>query len=250
MRKHVLPCLCVGLAMAASASAQTVSKPDGAWRGSLGANLSSASGNNESTNAGLNADTVRQTESDKFSAYLQSLYGRRTSGGVDELTASEFRTGVRYDRDLSDLHYLFAGFDTEKNKLADLKWRHSPSAGAGLHISKTQTFTFDVFGGYSYTWETLYSGPTRSFNEALLGEETTNKLLGSSSFRQRLSVFPNLTDSGEYRLVFDAGLLAPLFDRWNLSVNYSLRYQSNPPVGVQKRDTLLVMGLQYSWGPK
>jgi putative salt-induced outer membrane protein len=119
-----------------------------------------------------------------------------------------------------------------------------------LHLRKTQTFTFDVFGGFSYTRETLYSGPTRSFNEALLGEETTNRFLESSSLRQRLSVFPNLTDSGEYRLVFDAGLLAPLFDRWSLSVNYSVHYQSNPPAGVQKRDTLLVMGLQYGWGPK
>jgi len=250
MRQHVLPFLCLGLSIAASASAQTVSKPDGAWRGSIGASVTSASGNNRSQNAGLNADAVRQTSDDKMTATVQSLYGRRETNGVRELTASLFRLGTRYDRDLSDLRYLFVGYDVEKNKLADLKWRHSPSAGAGLHLRKTETFTFDVFAGYSYSRETLYTGPRRSFNEGLLGEETTYKWSDKASFRQRLTLFPNLTDAGEYRVVFDAGLLMPLIESWSLTVNYSARYQSNPPLGVQRKDTLLFTGLQYSWGPK
>jgi putative salt-induced outer membrane protein len=250
MRKPAALCICLSLTCAAPAVAQTVSKPDGAWRGSLSANVSSASGNNQSLNAGLNADAVHQTENDKLTATVQSLYGRRETGGVRELTASLFRLAGRYDRNFSDLTYGFLGYDIEKNKLADLRWRHSPSAGAGLHLRKSETFTFDVFAGYSYSRETLYAGPRRSFNEALLGEETTYKFSEKASFRQRLTLFPNLTDSGEYRVVFDTGLLMPLVDRWNLTVNYSARYQSNPPLGVQKKDTLLFTGLQYSWGPK
>ena len=242
---------CLAFAWAGAALAQTtVSKPDGAWRGSLGANVSSASGNNQSVNAGLNADAVRQRESDKWINFVQSLYGRRETDGVSELTASRFRAGTRYDRDLSDLTYSFFGYDVEKNKLNDLKWRHSPSVGAGLHLRKTETFTFDVFAGYSHNREELYSGTKRDFDEGLIGEETTHKFSDSTSFRQRLSLYPNLSESGEYRLVFDAGLLTSLVDHWNLTVNLSARYQSNPPLGVQKSDTLFFTGLQYSWGPK
>jgi putative salt-induced outer membrane protein YdiY len=250
MQKLAAIFFCFGLGAAGTAEAQTVSKPDGAWRGSLGANVSSASGNNQSLNAGLNADAVRQSENDKLVGAVQSLYGRRETDGVRELTASRLRASARYDRDISDLTYGFAGYDLEKNKLADLKWRHSPSVGAGLHLRKTETFTFDVFAGYSYNHETLYTRTRRSFNEGLLGEETTHKFSASTSFRQRLTLFPNLTDSGEYRVVFDAGLLTQLVDHWNLTVNLAARYQSNPPLGVQKSDTLLFTGLQYSWGPK
>lgn len=240
----------LGLACFGAAHAQTtVSKPDGAWRGSLGANVSSASGNNESVNAGLNADAVRQRDNDKLIGVVQSLYGRREADGVSELTASRFRAGTRYDRDISDLTYGFVGYDLEKNKLNDLKWRHSPSVGAGLHLRKTETFTFDVFAGYSHNREELYSGTRRDFDEALIGEETTHKFSDTTSLRQRLSLYPNLSESGEYRLVFDAGLLTALADRWNLTINLSARYQSNPPLGVQKSDTLLITGLQYSWGP-
>jgi len=250
MRKFAAILFCLGLGAAGAAAAQTVAKPDGAWRGSLGANVSSASGNNESVNAGLNADVVRQTEMDKLVGFVQSLYGRRETDGVSELTASRFRAGARYDRDINDLTYGFVGYDVEKNKLNDLKWRQSPSVGAGLHLRRTETFTFDVFAGYSYNRETLYSGGKRTFDEALVGEETTHQFSESTKFRQRLSYYFNLSDSGEYRVVFDAGLLTALVDRWNLTVNLSARYQSNPPLGVQKSDTLLFTGLQYSWGPK
>lgn len=250
MRVHVLSGLCLGIALTSPAVAQTISKPDGAWRGAINASYTSASGNNESTNASLFADAVRQTERDKMNASLRSVYGRQETNGVDELTASLFRAGVRYDLDFDDLKYGFAGFDSEKDKLADLKWRHSPSVGVGLHVRRTQIFTFDVFAGYSYSREALYSGTKRSFSEALIGEETTHKFTESTSFRQRLAVYPSLTDSGEYRVVFDAGFLAPLVDRWNLTLNYSVRYQSNPPAGIDKRDTLLFAGLQYGWGPK
>lgn len=250
MRHHVLPGLCLGIALTNPAAAQTLSKPDGAWRGAIGASYTAASGNNESTNASLFADAVRQTGRDKMNASLRSVYGRQETSGVDELTASLFRAGVRYDLDFDDLKYGFVGFDSEKDKLADLKWRHSPSIGAGLHLRRTQTFTFDVFAGYSHSREQLYSGAKRSFNEGLIGEETTHKFSESTSFRQRLAFYPNLTDSGEYRMVFDAGFLAPLVDRWNLTLNYSVRYQSDPPAGVDKRDTLVFAGLQYGWGPK
>lgn len=238
------------LLLAPAVAAQTVSKPDGAWRGSVGASLTSSSGNNESTNASLNADAVRQRERDKLLASVLSLYSRSETNGVQELTASRFFAKARYDLDLSEHTYGFAGYDLEKDKLADLKWRHSPSVGAGLHVRKTETFTFDVFAGYSHNREELYTGLRRSFDEGLIGEETTHRFSEDTSLRQRLVFYPNLTDTGEYRAVFDASLLSPLIGSWNLTLNLSAHYQSNPPLGVHKRDTLVFAGLQYRWGPK
>lgn len=236
--------------LASPAVAQTMSKPDGAWRGSVGASVSSSSGNNDALSGNLSADAVRQREHDKLVASVLSLYSRSETDGVEELTASRFLAKTRYDRNFSDLTYGFVGYDLEKDKLADLKWRHSPSVGAGLHLRKTETFTFDVFAGYSHNREELYTGAKRSFDEGLIGEETTHKLSEDTSLRQRFVIYPNLTDSGEYRAVFDASLLSPLIGSWNLTLNLSARYQSNPPLGVQKRDTLVFAGLQYRWGPK
>jgi putative salt-induced outer membrane protein YdiY len=250
MQKTAAALLCFGTTLAMNAAAQTVTKPDGQWRGSFGAGVTNSTGNISSLNASGNADVARKREYDNFVAYLQGLYGRTEEDGMRELVASLLRTGVRYDRDFSDLTYGFAGYDGEKNKLADLQWRHAPSIGAGLHLRRTENYTFDVFAGYSHNREELYVGPTRSFDEGLFGEETTHRFSGGASFRQRLTWYPNLSDSGEYRLVFDAGLVAPVVDRLSVTLTYSLRYQSNPPAGVDKKDTTLFAGLQYSWGPK
>lgn len=250
MRLSAIPVACVALTLGASALAQTVPPPDGAWRGSVGAGFTNTTGNTDAFNAALNADAVRHTEVDKATLQLLGLYGEREEDGVSELTASQLRARARYDRDLSEITYGFLGYDLEKDKLADLEWRNSPSLGAGLHLRSAPSFTFDVFAGYSYNHEALYDGTSRSFHEALLGEETTHKFAQETSFRQRLVVYPNLSESGEYRLVFDAGFLAPVVDRWNLTVKYSYRYQSNPPLGVEKKDTVLFTGLQYGWGPR
>lgn len=250
MRLHATAAVFLIFAFAAPAVAQTVPPPDGVWRGSLGLGVTNTTGNKDSLNAALDADAVRVTDVNKMTGKLLSLYGRREENGVSELTAGLFRASARYDRDFSATAYAFLGYELEKDKLADLKWRNSPSIGAGLHLYKSETFTFDIFAGYAYNRETLYEGTTRSFNEGLLGEETSHKTPGGMTFNQRLAIYPNLTESGEYRLVFDAGFLAPVVDRWSLSVKYSARYQSNPPPGVEKQDTVLFTGLQYSWGPK
>lgn len=248
MRRFILPIALLALAPAGSALAQTVPPRDGLWRGSLGAGITNVTGNSKSFNAGLSADAVRRTESSTMSGRFLSLYGTAEQNGTEELIVDIIRANAAYDHDLSELTYGFLAYDLEKDKVADLRWRNSPSLGVGLHLRKTETVIFNVFAGYSYNHESLYDGTTRSFNEALLGEESGHKWSTGVSIKQRFAVYPNLTDSGEYRLQFDAGLLAPLFERWNLTVKYSLRYQSNPPAGVEKQDTVLYTGLQYRWG--
>ena len=64
---------------------------------------------------------------------------------------------------------------------------------------------------------------------------------------ERLAFFPNLTSTGEYRMVFDTALSVPISTwlEWNLG--YSDRYLSNPPIGLKKNDTILTMGVRLSF---
>jgi len=234
----------------AAARAQTTPVPDGAWRGALSVSYTAARGNNASLSAGLNADAVRQTARDKLSIALQGLYGESEASGTRELTSSLVRAWGRYDREMSRNTYAFLGDELEKNKLADLRLRHAPSLGVGWHLWREERSSANVFAGYSYNREDLYSGPTRSINEGVLGEESTHKLGAESSLRQRLVVYPSLDDAGEYRAAFDAGLTSPIVGRWSLALNYSLRYQSDPPPGIEELDTVVFAGLQFGWGPR
>lgn len=227
--------------------AQTTKQADGQWRGSLGAGASINSGNTSSTAANLNAEALRLTSGDKTRLYATAVYGE--SNGVE--SANLFRAGGRYDYDLSARTFAFGGLDMERDKIGNLKSRFAPSVGLGLNVIKNTDTTFAVFGGLGYAQDEYFrpiviDGSLRdSYGrvELLLGEESTHKISSTTAFRQRLVVYPNLTDTGAFRVVFDAGLAVAMSSRMSLTVGLVNRYNSDPGLGIKKSDTLFVTGI-------
>lgn len=233
--------------LAGSALAQATVKPDGRWRGTLGAAASYASGNNKSTSASLNADAVRATDGDKISLHARSLYGR-TDG---KTTAELFGFGGRYSLNLTARTFVFGQADYLRDKPANLELRLSGAGGVGYKLVDTDAHKFDVFAGLGYTHDRYFSpklvaGSVRSsygHAEALLGEESSHRLTETTIFRQKLVVYPNLSETGEYRAVFDAGVAVAINRTMNLTAGFNYRYNSDPGVGVRKGDALFLTGV-------
>lgn len=242
------PLLAVLALTASDARAQTMPKPDGEWRGALGAGLTASSGNTESLTYSINGDAVKQTATDKLSGYLQATYGRREVDGVTERTSDLIRAGVQYDRNIGERSFGFGVLDFERNKLIDLDLRSVVAGGLGYHVVKRPGFTLDVSSGPAYNRE-RYTTETREAVEWLFAEESTHAFTPTVSFKQRLSCYLNLEDGGDFRTVFDAGLVLKVTDRWNATATLNYRHQSNPLPGVEKDDLLLVTGLQYVFNP-
>jgi|SRR5262245_25715682 len=235
------------------AHAQTAPKPDGEWRGALGAGITATSGNTESANYSINGDTVRQTPVDKISGYLQAVYGRRDDNGMTVRTADQSRAGAAYTRDASKRDantrwFGFGGVDLDRNPLIQLELRGVISAGLGYHLVKSEAHTFDLSTGPAHNRE-RYTTETRVVTEWLIAEESTHALSSSVSFKQKLSAYANLTDGGQYRGVFDTGMVFKVSSRWNATMTFNARYQSNPLPGTKEYDTLFVTGLQYVFNP-
>lgn len=235
-------------AFSCTAFAQTASKPDGLWRGAMGAGMSAASGNTDSLNFNLSADAVRETKYDKLNGHLQALYGTRKVGDATERTSELVRAGGAYNRDTNERFFGFGLLDFERNGLIDLDLRSVVAAGIGYHFIRSDRLTFDISSGPAYNRE-QYETLTRDALEWLFAEESTHTLSPAVSFRQRLAYYPSLRESGEYRLVFDAGFVFKITDRWNATMTLNDRYQSNPLPGVKKNDMLIVTGFQYAFNP-
>lgn len=238
--------ICAALA-AGAAQAQTTLKMDGVWRGSVGAGFSSTSGNSKSTAVNVNGELVRLTKQDKSRLYATAVYGK--NNGVESTNLA--RAGGRYDYDLTPQIFSFGGIDLERDKIGNLKFRVAPSVGLGYHVIKTENTSFDVFGGVGYVRDSFYrplliDGSVRDTYgraELLIGEESNHKLSASTSFRQRLVVYPNLGNRGEFRGVFDAGLAVAMSSNLSLTLGLVDRYNSDPGPGIKKNDLLFVTGL-------
>lgn len=246
-RRAATPVL-ICLAIAGTAQAQTATQPDGIWRGALGAGLSASKGNTDSATYTLNGDIVKQTDKYKFSGYVQGVKGSREIDGRTERSADQQRGGILYNRDFNERKFGFGSLDLERNKLIELNLRSVVAAGIGYHVIKRDDLIFDVSTGPAYNRE-QYSTQTRQATEWLFAEESTHKVSSTVSFRQRFSFYPNLTDSGEYRAVFDAGVVFKVNSQWNATITLNNRYQSNPLPGVKTNDLLFVTGIQYVFNP-
>lgn len=240
----------------AGATAQAQTKPDGQWRGTGGAALSLTGGNTESRSLVVSADTVRATESDKISAAASVNYASGKVDGVDRTTANRWSMGAGYEFNLTPNWFAFGKLGLEGDRLIDLSRRVSVAGGVGLHVVATPENTFDVFGGAGYVTDryrvakTVGGTTDTAFSRAsvYLGEESSHKLSATTSFKQRLDLYPGV--SGDKALIakFAAGLAVAMSSTMNLTVGLTNAYNSKPPAGTKSNDVGLFTGINVKLG--
>ncbi len=241
----------LSLTVLASAPSFAQEKKDGQWRGVLGAGASLSSGNSDSKSLNLNGDYARATAADRLSVYGNINYG--SSGG--KTTAESLRAGTRYDYNLTNSIFAFGSGELSKDKIANLSLGLNLGAGLGTHLVDDANTKFTVFGGVGYGRDKYIAAKTidgklrdtYNYTSLLLGEESSHKLSDTTSFKQRLVLYPNLGNSKGLRATFDAGLAVSMSKATSLTVGLSHRYNGDPGVGVKKGDTLLVTGVAVNF---
>lgn len=218
------------------------------WTGTLDAGYSLTRGNADTNTFTVAGAAARTTARDKISVYVTAIKAnaRSKNSGLEEDTANAIRGGGRYDINLSSRVFAFGFSDLEFDEFQKLDLRMVLGGGGGWHAIKSDRTAFDVFGGGSYNKEYFSTGLKRSSGEALAGEELTHKLSARSLLKQKMTFFPNLSETGEYRLNFDTSLVTNL-NRWlSWQVTFSDRYLSNPVPGAKSNDVLLTTGIRLS----
>jgi len=231
----------------AFAQAQATVKRDGEFRYAFGLGASYQSGNTDASSINLSGDGVRATEHDKWQFGGKGL--RSSSNGAR--SAENFALGTQYDRDVTPQWFVLGKADGLHDKLANLSSRVSLFGGAGRHVVKSDELTWDVSAGLGYTHdryidEAVVAGETRrSYGRAelLLAEESTHKWTPTTSFHQKLSLYPALNSHSGYRGVFDAGLSVAMTERLSLTAGVTYRYDSDPGEGLERGDALVVTGI-------
>jgi putative salt-induced outer membrane protein YdiY len=217
------------------------------WTGFVDLGLALSRGNAITSNLTTTADATRVTSRDKIDVHFTSLYASNKTSGVSLVTANARRGGISYDLNLQPKLFAFASADLEYDEFQGLDLRFSPAGGVGYHAIKSDRGFFDLSGGVSLDREFFSNNTNHSFAEGLLGEEGIYKLSKKTSFREKLTFYPNLSDTGSYRMNFDASAVTA-FWRW-LSWQFSVsdRLLSNPIPGRKKNDLLFTTGLRITF---
>jgi putative salt-induced outer membrane protein len=225
------------------------------WAGLADAGLSFTRGNSDSTSFALTGKAARTSKRTKISFYTTEIYARSNVAGVTNTTASAIRGGARVDVNLRGRSFAFGLADFEHDRFQDLDLRSVLGGGLGYHLIKEKELTFDVFGGVTYNQE-YYSQPfnpsnpstTRKTAEFLLGETLATKLGSRTTLAEQFNFFPNLSNTGDYRLTLDATAATKIKNWLSWQVTFSDRYVSMPLLGLKNNDLLFTTGLRLSYG--
>lgn len=223
-------------------------KTDGAWRLALGLGASYASGNTRASTLSLSGDAVRASETSKWTLGGRYLNGR--SNGTTSADQTVF--GTRYDRDVEGPWFQYGQAGYLRDPIANVSAEYSVGAGIGRHLVRGDAHTFDVFAGLGYVHDDyvasrIVAGQLRDRYdrpEVQFGEESSHRLSGTATLKQRLSYYPALRD-GARRALFDASLVVAIDKSFALNATLAWRYNSEPGEGLKTSDTLLITGITY-----
>ena len=225
------------------------------WAGLLDTGLSFTRGNSESTSFSLTGKAARATKRTKVSLYSTEIYARSTLAGVSNTTASAIRGGARVDVNLRGRSFAFGLADFEHDRFQALDLRSVLGGGLGYHLIKEKDSTFDVFAGATYNHESYsqaFNPPnpstTRKTAEIVLGQTLATKLGSRTTLGEQFSFFPNLSDTGDYRLQLDATAATKLKNWLSWQITFSDRYVSRPLLGLKDNDVLFTTGLRLTYG--
>jgi putative salt-induced outer membrane protein len=217
------------------------------WAGYVDFGASLARGNADTTTLTTTVKAARATRTDRTSAYFNQIYSSATADGVSSPTAQATRGGWAYDRNIHPRVFLNLFNDYENNRFADLDLRVTVGGGLGYHTIKTERTRLDLLGGGNYAYEKFSTPETRNSGEIYWGNDWTYRLSKVAALSQTFRMFNNMTETGEYRINFDIGMVTNLNTWLAWQLTYSDRYQSNPVGGLKQNDMLFTTGLRVTF---
>ena len=217
------------------------------WSGFVDTGWAKSGGNASTSAFNLGVNAARITSRDKISIYATAIRASNSTTGVSVRTANAERGGARYDLNVSKKLFAFGFTDIEADEFQKLDLRVAPGGGFGFHAYKKEKNFLDFFGGGSYNREFFFNNVNRSSGEVLFGNELAYQFTKVFGVTQKFVLFPNVSNTGQYRMNFDASAVTKLAKWLSWQMSFSDRYLSDPVGGAKNNDTLFTTGVRVTF---
>jgi putative salt-induced outer membrane protein len=214
--------------------------PASPWAGkaTLGYLATSGNTNNSNLNSGLE---VGYTIGD----WRHEFIGKAIYAAEDNTTTSEaYEAGLKSERNLSERSFLFGRLNWRKDRFSGYDTQFSQTAGYGRRIIDNDVHKLNAEVGAGARQSELADG--RSENETILRGDLkyTWALSDNSEFRQNL-----LFEAGSSNTYLESvtALSAKLIGNLAFVASYTVKNNSDVPIGTKKTDTYSALSLEYGF---
>ncbi|MDX1507589.1 MAG: DUF481 domain-containing protein [Woeseiaceae bacterium] len=204
----------------------------------LGMNL--VRGNNTVTQLSLGAGASYETRDHELSIDATSIINEQ-SDATDTRRAT---LNANYSYKFASSWLASGLYQFESDEQQGLDGRSVLGAAIGNRIINRRRHRVNLFTGLVVNAEDFESAPREESLEGLFGG--AYRMRSQVDLDLSLYVFPNLEQSGRYRTQFDATLSIDLIADFDFKVTAYDRYDSEPPLGNDKHDSGITVGLSWS----
>lgn len=231
--------IAVGLLFATSAVSQE-QEEEGPWSGNVSFGFLSTSGNTENTSYNGAAEVSYTRDKWTHSANASAIGAAES----DTTTAEAYQAGWKSEYAFREHDFLFGLIDWRKDRFSGFDQQLSGTLGYGRRLIDTEKHMLSVEAGLGYRTSDLADGTSDNSAIARGGLDYTWAFSETSEFGQALVVEAG-PDNTFYESV--SALRAKLLGDLALVLSFTVRHNSDVPVGNENTDTFTAISLEYAF---
>jgi putative salt-induced outer membrane protein YdiY len=220
------------------------------WTGTYNMGLALTRGNARTTTLTNAFAAARTTTKDKVIIHFNEIYATSLANNVNTATASELSGGWEYNRNFSPNFFVATTNEYDHDRFQSLNLRAVFGAGLGWNAVKSAKAALSFQAGADYEREAFMANIDRNSAEVNFGDNLVYKFSPNTSVTQSFFVYPNLSDTGEFRMNFNLSAVTALKKWLGWHVTFTDNYLSNPVLGRLRNDLILATGFQLAFAPK
>ena len=225
---------------------QAKMEKESAWTRKISLGYSETGGNTEDS-AFTGEARIHRKRSEDETTFRYNAY---VSSSNDKQDARKFSAMGRYARSFGDEKewFRFITLEGSQDRFSNIDYRIVPSAGVGYWFidEPDHKFMTELSAGVEHT---SYRNNTDSETEAvLIPHGYYEKLLFNDlRFSEDLTLYPSLSELGDFRLRTETAISQPLNEQMNWKLSYISEYDSDPAGNTKKMDYRFISSLEYTF---
>lgn len=230
----------VGLLIALTASAVMAQDDEEGLSGQIALGYLATSGNSDSENLSLNFGGDYHAE-----IWHHNLEGRAVRASTSGITTAEaYGLSWQSDRDLGEKSYLYARAAWDKDKFSGYDQQIREIVGYGRRFIDNDRHALNGEGGAGLRQSDLRDGTNEDESIVRLSMDYTFQLSDTAEFQQLFGV-----ESGSKNTYTETvtSLKADVWTDLAIVLSYTIKRNSDVPIGNVKKDTFTSIALEYSF---
>ena len=217
------------------------------WRGTLGAGLTTSTGNTERRSLHAQVDAALRQETRRYSVGFDWQYADEAEGGPSELLERRASTNGQVDFFLDEQSYFLVTADVETDHKAELDLRYSAGLGYGYQVAEEEDWSLSFEAGMSVINEQFTGAAEDSYLSGRFGYSLKKDLGDRWTLSQDSEIFPSFEETEDIHLEVDSRLRCDLSKNLYGQFQWLFDWDNTPAGGTERADHRLLLSVGYSF---